>query len=175
MIKKEYLDHRGVMIDFILERRIRIFAEIGVDRGAMVKRVLRAVGGEMHEYWAIDRFAWPSWRAYKNADPAGQELRYEIVCRMMTYFPILHVVRMDAAKSAKLFRDGYFDAVFLDAGHVYQTTAKEIDAWLPKIKKGGVFAGHDYGFEHSKGVTRAVNEKFPNAKVLPWWVFYQEV
>lgn len=36
------------------------------------------------------------------------------------------------------------DFVFLDASHCNPNDRENIDFWLPKIKKGGTFAGHDY-------------------------------
>ncbi|MBA0085864.1 MAG: class I SAM-dependent methyltransferase [Acidobacteria bacterium Pan2503] len=51
------------------------------------------------------------------------------------------------------------DAVFIDADHEYESVCKDIDAWLPKVKPGGIIAGHDYTPE-LPGVIRAVNERF---------------
>lgn len=36
------------------------------------------------------------------------------------------------------------DLVFLDAAHTNPSDRTNIDFWLPKVKKGGIFAGHDY-------------------------------
>lgn len=36
------------------------------------------------------------------------------------------------------------DFVFLDAGHKNPSDRLNIDYWLPRIKSGGIFAGHDY-------------------------------
>ncbi len=36
------------------------------------------------------------------------------------------------------------DLVFLDAAHTNPSDRANIDFWLPMVKKGGVFAGHDY-------------------------------
>ena len=34
--------------------------------------------------------------------------------------------------------------VYLDACHTYDCVTKDLQAWFPKVKKGGVMAGHDY-------------------------------
>ena len=57
------------------------------------------------------------------------------------------------------FADKSIDFVFIDADHVYENVHKDILAWLPKIKPGGVIAGHDY-IEYHPGVIQAVNEVF---------------
>lgn len=49
------------------------------------------------------------------------------------------------------------DMVFLDAGHKYEDIKADIAAWLPRVKKGGILAGHDYSAQFP-GVARAVDE-----------------
>ena len=53
-------------------------------------------------------------------------------------------VRRESLEAAKLFRDKSLDFVFIDASHEYEDVKKDIGAWKPKIKAGGVLAGHDY-------------------------------
>lgn len=57
---------------------------------------------------------------------------------------------------ADQFEDGSVDFVFIDADHTYEGVNKDIDAWLPKMKSGGLFAGHDY--DSAKSVKKAVME-----------------
>jgi len=49
-----------------------------------------------------------------------------------------------SVEAAKLFEDGYFDFVYIDANHVYKEVIADLEAWYPKIRKGGMLAGHDY-------------------------------
>lgn len=57
--------------------------------------------------------------------------------------------------------DGSLDFAFIDAQHDYESVLKDIEAWYPKIKEGGLLCGHDYD-NNFKGVCRAVDEKFPD-------------
>jgi hypothetical protein len=68
-------------------------------------------------------------------------------------------LRMTSLKGANFFPDQCIDSVFIDAAHDYENVKADIAAWLPKVKKGGVIAGHDYmcGWP---GVDRAVAEAF---------------
>ena len=68
-------------------------------------------------------------------------------------------LRMTSLKGANFFPDQCLDAVFIDAAHDYENVKADIAAWLPKVKKGGVIAGHDYMCGWS-GVDRAVAEAF---------------
>ena len=59
--------------------------------------------------------------------------------------------------------DEYFDLVYIDADHTYESVKDDIAAWFPKVKPGGWITGHDYvdGYENDPniyGVIPAVNE-----------------
>lgn len=58
---------------------------------------------------------------------------------------------------AQTFADGTFDVVYIDANHEYPHVLTDVTAWKPKVKPGGILAGHDYDGSHL-GVTRAIEE-----------------
>jgi len=66
----------------------------------------------------------------------------------------LHM-KEDSLSAAQKIADESIDFVFIDADHTYQAAKRDIEAWYPKVRKGGFFSGHDYRWE---GVNRAVNE-----------------
>ena len=53
------------------------------------------------------------------------------------------------------FIDGILDWVYIDAEHSYESVKNDITIWTPKVKKGGVIAGHDV---RVAGVRKAVDE-----------------
>jgi cephalosporin hydroxylase len=61
---------------------------------------------------------------------------------------------------AMSFEDNSLDFVFIDASHDYQSVKQDIEAWLPKVRSGGIIAGHDYEPNEFPGVVQAVNEAF---------------
>lgn len=63
-------------------------------------------------------------------------------------------------ESARLFPDESFELVFIDADHSEEWVRRDVAAWLPKVKRGGVIAGHDYGSRNWPGVKRAVDSLF---------------
>ena len=69
------------------------------------------------------------------------------------------IIENQSWNAANKFEDGSIDFVFIDADHVYESVKRDILAWLPKVKKGGIIAGHDYCELHS-GVIQAVDEIF---------------
>jgi predicted O-methyltransferase YrrM len=76
---------------------------------------------------------------------------------------------------SKEFANRSFDLVFIDALHDYDSVKGDIIAWMHKVLRGGILAGHDYmhAGEHA-GVGRAVDEVFkPLSPVTVegtvWW------
>lgn len=55
-----------------------------------------------------------------------------------------NIMCMDTADGAKYFDDGSLDFVFIDADHSYKGCRADIEAWHPKVRKGGWLCGHDY-------------------------------
>ena len=92
---------------------------------------------------------------------------------------------------APLIADASLDALFFDADHRYTPMRQDLDAWLPKLRPGGLAFGHDFECHVSEvdrffllansetdfvngrhyGVIRAVSERFPNVRREGriWW------
>jgi len=63
-----------------------------------------------------------------------------------------------SASAIRHFADSSLDFVFIDGEHTYEAVKQDISLWLPKVRRGGLIAGHDYGVYRS--VTDAVDEAF---------------
>lgn len=74
-------------------------------------------------------------------------------------------IKMASNKAVNLFADNSIDFLFIDADHSYEGVKRDIQMWIPKVRSGGVIAGHDYDWE---GVKKAVDELFANTKITPW-------
>ena len=62
------------------------------------------------------------------------------------------------------------DLVFIDADHSYNGCRGDIDAYVSKVNKGGILAGHDIDY---LGVNKAVEERIRNYDVGPnnvWFI-----
>ncbi len=64
---------------------------------------------------------------------------------------------------AAAFDDALLDAVFIDASHKFEDVLADIAAWYPKVKKGGIIAGHDID---EAGVVRAILESRLQTEVI---------
>jgi len=65
-------------------------------------------------------------------------------------------------EASKLFNDNNFDFIFIDAEHLYDFVKQDLTNWYPKLKTGGILAGHDY----REGVQQAVDEFFLGKKIV---------
>jgi hypothetical protein len=65
---------------------------------------------------------------------------------------------MDSVAAANTFPDRSLDFVYLDGDHSLKGCTRDIVAWAPKVKAGGILAGHDYYDNEPFMVRTAVNE-----------------
>lgn len=93
-------------------------------------------------------------------DPIFQEFQKNKAPNVL----ILKATSVDAAKVV-----GMADLIFIDADHAYPSISEDIKIWLPHLKPGGIFSGHDYSWG---GVIQAVDELLPDKQVVDtiWWV-----
>lgn len=76
------------------------------------------------------------------------------------------ILRIASSEAIKLFKDESLDFAYIDANHSYEYVLEDIKRWYPKVKNGGIIAGHDYLDgelpEANFGVKSAVIEFFGN-------------
>lgn len=76
--------------------------------------------------------------------------------------PFVRVIGLPSPEAVGLYANESIDFIFIDANHDYRHVKEDIRLWLPKVKRGGVIAGHDY--INFAGVKKAVDELLPDAK-----------
>ena len=85
------------------------------------------------------------------------------------YIPI----KMDSIESAKKFEDNSLEFVFIDASHEYEDVKNDISAWLPKVKNGGILAGHDYHHPPIKEAIKYHQLKIESRTDEDCWIHYK--
>lgn len=81
------------------------------------------------------------------------------------------VLVMDSIEASRTVQDGTVDAVFIDGSHAYEPVLRDITAWWPKVRNGGLFGGDD--FVKCPGVALAVAERFgalAGVTGTPYWM-----
>ncbi len=126
-----------------------LFVEVGSYHGCSFSyMVIEGINsGKKIDMVAVDACPWP------DVEPAFRENMKPLEGHFRTLFG------GDSFDRAKDFEDGSIDFLFIDANHTYEYVSRDIAAYLPKMKKGGIIAGHDYNMSHP-GVIQAVNEAF---------------
>jgi hypothetical protein len=56
----------------------------------------------------------------------------------------LLTIQSDTKNAAQFFPDNYFDFIYIDAEHSYNSVINDMSHWYPKLKSKGLFAGHDF-------------------------------
>ena len=77
---------------------------------------------------------------------------------------VIRPVRKESLEAVLDYADKSLDAVFIDASHDYENVCADIRAWLPKVKPGGILAGHDWSWDT---VRKAVQDTLPAAIPTP--------
>lgn len=143
-----------------------IVAEIGVREGQNAINIINSVNVSM--CFLIDGY-----EPYMDNKNDYQSKEYqEIWYRNMFYYiqPYLDRITLVTKPSnfaSLLFPNSYFDFVYIDADHSEEKVYEDLTLWFPKIKEGGVIAGHDINHPDFLGVKLAV-EKFCKEKGLEY-------
>jgi hypothetical protein len=153
-------------LPFILNARSLVGegAEVGVKHGQFSEYILTHWKGRvLHSIDAWKEFAATEYRDGANVSQAEQDRIYTNTCtRLGVFGERSHVVRALSSVAAEQFDEQSLDFVYIDAAHDYENARRDMEAWLPKIRPGGIMAGHDYmdGMHDGSvfGVKSAVNE-----------------
>lgn len=125
---------------FVEHRKTGLGVEVGVQNGFNSLQIA--------QYWkdlivCVD--IWPDLEIYQNAQ---NNLKYTNSL----------LLRGDSLKVAPMFADGSLDFVYIDAGHSFEEVKADYEAWFPKVRKGGIVSGHDYGLNDCIGVKEFVDQ-----------------
>jgi predicted O-methyltransferase YrrM len=92
----------------------------------------------------------------------GQEFdvsMYKLFIRNMKSLRLLSLVnhlRIKSIEAVGLFDDESVDFLFLDGDHSTEAVVADLEAWLPKMKKTSLVAGHDYDWKTVKDAVHQV-------------------
>ena len=160
-----WIKSRKQLIDFFPKKAV--VAEIGVQEGIFSSMILEIA--KPRKMVLID--CWEQVDPHDNPIDAGasqkiQNANYQKVQKKFGRNARVKIIKSYSEQAAQLFPDDYFDWIYIDANHTYQGVSSDLEIWLPKVKNGGIIAGHDYFVYALKGahwlsffgVVPAVNE-----------------
>lgn len=136
---------------------------------------------------ATKRFRWDGLQFHFIDNCVAVPNQYNVILQnLMPVYQVPHLhfnlIPMQSVNASELFLDNSIDFCFIDAGHGYYEVGGDIRAWLPKVKPGGVLAGHDYSPDYMENgsyiyrdsVIKAVDDYFGKENIEIWnqsWVY----
>lgn len=120
-------------------------AMIGIQYGAFEKEIGKDYKGVIH---CID--LWQDESIYQTA--------VKNLCEHGPNHATYYLHRKASLDAVSFFEYNSLDMVYIDANHFYNEVLADMNAWFPKVRSGGIFAGHDYCHYTDIEVIPAVNE-----------------
>lgn len=157
---------RWHVLDALIKRNgFKSVVELGIWKGATMAPLL-ALNPDI-KYIGIDLYApqpdgeCETYLPDDNGHAWDHEAYYDNAMRIVEAHPNATVIRdyTTAPEVLDSIPAGSIDLVFIDADHSYTGARADIDAWLTKIRPGGIICGHDYCNDFP-GVMEAVDESF---------------
>ena len=145
-------------------------AEVGTWRGDFAAKILNVCNpGRLYlidswEHRSEQEYSQASYGGKVQDGQAGMDAIYEgVIDRFRTEIDTgqVVIVRARSTQTAASLPDESLDWVYIDADHSYGAVKRDLEAYYPLVKSGGLLAGDDYGLDDrwfGQGVTRAVDE-----------------
>lgn len=151
-----WFDFKDIYDKIVAEcRPSALLVELGVWKGGSLcylgliaknaNKGLRVIG--------VDKFTHEEWDGYaaiqrRDRDEFNEKRSVERQCRdNLLAFGVsdfVHLIKSDSIAVTSEFDDESVDFVFMDDTHSSEFIAKEITAWLPKMRRPSIMGGHDY-------------------------------
>lgn len=160
-------DVRSIYRDAVERAQDRdVLVEVGVAYGRSLAFLARTAldSGKRLEIYGVDTWAEDGYGGGENVPFCEEKGGYYQACvsELTTHAPeefnAVILTRLTSVEASKRIEAApHF--VFIDADHTYESVLEDIRAWAPRIKPGGIIAGHDLT-PTFPGVEKAVREHF---------------
>ena len=154
-----------------LGRKNIIAVEIGTDRGYNAKTMLKELDIKM--LYLVDPYTGEEQSGRSLATTGAESAYGQAKKELKQYKDKICFIRKFSYDAVNDLPDE-IDFIYIDSAHTEETTKKELEIYYPKMKRGGVMAGHDF-YGDNVGVAIAVADftKKYNielyGKDVDWW------
>ena len=164
-------DEQMIHIGEVAERCEGTIIEVGAFVGRTTKFLALVCPGHVI---AVDHFRATPDSPWKEgyAPPVAEETASHEAQFRANLAPLLdagkvELIAQDSCTAAALLRKHKVkaDAVFIDCDHTYAGVKRDIEAYLPLVKRGGLLFGHDYEAAGFPGLVQAVDELLPDREI----------
>lgn len=154
-------DQRSVIIDLVRKNDWRRGAEIGVLKGKTLFSLLDACPSL--SMIGVDQWKVLPLRDDENAETYSvfdmAKIELKVCKRAAGYRGRCQIFKGDSVSQAVRVANSSLDFVFIDGDHTENGVRRDIEAWEPKVRSGGMILGHDINWDT---VRRVVSEKYPD-------------
>ena len=168
--RNDSLPMKGWAREFKRPNLYEVFAELGYTRGAEVgvasgknARLMFQTIPDLH-MTLVD-----PWQAYQRYKQDLCDWRYEKAMRILDPYNKT-ILRMPSIEAAPQVEDGSLDFVYIDGDHRFDAVMLDIILWAPKVRTGGIVAGHDYYEFSQAGVVDAVRAYTRAHRINRWYI-----
>lgn len=138
-------NNRKELLWEVAAKKITTACEVGVQSGAYSKSILTSIP-TLEIIYLVD--LWQQQSNYidaANVSDDQQQLCYEkTLANTNKWKHKVKILKGYSTQMCSQIPDGSLDFCYLDARHDYLGCFEDIQAYYPKVKPGGVLAGHDY-------------------------------
>jgi hypothetical protein len=132
-------------------------AEVGTHRGEFAAIFLDEWMGRL--LYCVDAWSEPLRRFHADVGmppvlfckdvPPDRQTDYDEALTLRDRFPgRVQIVRALSTRASRQIRNGQLDFVYIDGDHEAESVKSDLKAWWPKLKAGGIMAGHDFKMPH---------------------------
>ena len=154
--------NRSDLYKFMATMGFKLGAEVGVSRGTNARTMLDLIP-DLHLI-LVD-----PWCAYNRLSDEKAKGRYDRCVKRLEGRNVEYIIR-DSMGALEEIPDGSLDFVYIDGLHEFDAVITDIIGWIPKVKKGGIVAGHDYYEFYQSGVIEAVKAYTCAHNIQSWYV-----
>lgn len=144
-----------------------IGVEIGVNKGYNASYICDIV--KPKALYLID--PWDNFFDPASGEIIG-EIQYIATKQLLAPFVCCEIIRKTSAEAVRDFKDNSLDFVYIDANHSHEAVLNDLEIWYPKVKKGGIFSGHDFQIVQEAIILfcQKRNIKLLSQQNEDWWI-----
>ena len=161
-----------------------VIAEIGVWKGSFSKKILDIANPSMLvlvDSWTFNENVIGCAPQVDSKEPLNQKFFDD--AKTETYKNFINkknVLILDQSSSdvASMYKNNYFDYIYLDAEHSYHAVTNDLNIWYPKLKNKGILFGDDYYWrepDNSMSLHKAYQDFIAKHQISKWCVFKSQI